>query len=266
MTSQAQQAKPQVKLKTIALPAQHGGWGFLLEPILLGMLLAASWAGLGVSIAALGTFLTHQPLKILVKDRRKGKRYTRTILAERFVLGYGALAVIGLMLALFNSDTPFLLPLVGAVPLGVLQLVYEFENDGRNVIAEIAGAVAFGSVASMITLCAGWGITSALVLWLILAVRAVVSILYVRARLRLEKSKPAPIVSTIWWHVAGLIIYTGLVVAGYAPWTILLAGSVLLGRAGYGLSPYRKQVSPKVIGFSEMAYGLLTVILVVIGW
>jgi len=230
------------------------------------MLLAASWAGLGVSIAALGAFLTHQPLKILVKDRRKGKRYTRTILAERFVPGYGALAVIGLMLALFNSDTSFLLPLVGAVPLGAIQLVYEFENDGRNVIAEIAGAVAFGSVASMITLCAGWGITSALVLWLILAVRAVVSILYVRARLRLEKSKPAPIVSTIWWHVAGLIIYTGLVIAGYAPWTILLAGSVLLGRAGYGLSPYRKQVSPKVIGFSEMAYGLLTVILVVIGW
>ncbi|MBZ0296495.1 MAG: YwiC-like family protein [Anaerolineae bacterium] len=32
-------------LRSVALPAEHGGWGFLIEPILLGLLVAFSVNG-----------------------------------------------------------------------------------------------------------------------------------------------------------------------------------------------------------------------------
>ena len=35
---------PSVRLKAIALPPEHGAWGFLLEPIVLGLLVAPSLA------------------------------------------------------------------------------------------------------------------------------------------------------------------------------------------------------------------------------
>ena len=38
-------AKNGVRLKTIVLPAEHGGWGLLFEPIALGLLVAPSIAG-----------------------------------------------------------------------------------------------------------------------------------------------------------------------------------------------------------------------------
>lgn len=262
MTRQAVQSP---NIKTIALPAQHGGWGFLFEPILLGMFVAASWAGLGISIAAFGAFLIHQPLKLTVKDRRKDKRYARTILAERFVIGYGLLALIGVILAILTAKHDFYLPLLGAIPLGIIQLLYEFQNDGRSATAEIAGAVAFGAVAAMIALAAGWETIPALMLWLMLAIRAFVSIFYVRSRLRLEKDKPANIPQTLAIHAAGLILYILLVLMDHAPWTVIVVGGILLARAAYGLSDYRKRVSTKVIGFSEIGYGIFTILMITVG-
>ena len=44
-------------IRSVALPTEHGGWGFLAEPILPGLLVAPSWAGLLLSLAALAVFL-----------------------------------------------------------------------------------------------------------------------------------------------------------------------------------------------------------------
>lgn len=44
-----------VKLRTVALPAEHGGWGFLFEPIVLGLLLAPTGAR---CLGALGDLLS----------------------------------------------------------------------------------------------------------------------------------------------------------------------------------------------------------------
>ena len=34
---------PRVRVKTVALPNEHGGWGLLLEPVALGLLVVPSW-------------------------------------------------------------------------------------------------------------------------------------------------------------------------------------------------------------------------------
>ncbi|GIW24085.1 MAG: hypothetical protein KatS3mg069_0352 [Meiothermus sp.] len=64
----AQPKTVQVPLKTVALPNEHGGWGFTLEPILLGLLVAPSWAGLGLGVFALAAFFTRHPLKLWLAD------------------------------------------------------------------------------------------------------------------------------------------------------------------------------------------------------
>jgi hypothetical protein len=41
-----------VALRPLALPSEHGGWGILLEPIAIGLLVAGSWSGVLVGAAA----------------------------------------------------------------------------------------------------------------------------------------------------------------------------------------------------------------------
>lgn len=106
-----------VRLRPIALPVEHGGWGLLAAPVVLGVWLAPSLAGIGLSVAALGVFLARQPLKLAFGDYQRGKRYPRTVWAERFALGYGAIALIGLICAITSAAAPFWLPIVLATPL-----------------------------------------------------------------------------------------------------------------------------------------------------
>ncbi|MCA9913783.1 MAG: YwiC-like family protein, partial [Anaerolineae bacterium] len=108
------------KLRPIALPTEHGGWAFLYEPILLGLLLAPSVAGFLLSISGVFVFLLHQPLKLAMKDRIRGRRFPRTNWAERFVLGYGTVALLAFALVFFTNSHDFLLSLSLGVPFALV--------------------------------------------------------------------------------------------------------------------------------------------------
>ena len=42
--------------RAVAMPSEHGGWGLTLEPVLLGLLVAWSGAGVALGIAAFSAF------------------------------------------------------------------------------------------------------------------------------------------------------------------------------------------------------------------
>ena len=48
---------PRPMLRSVALPTEHGGWGLTLEPVLLGLLVAPSVAGLAIGGAAFLVFV-----------------------------------------------------------------------------------------------------------------------------------------------------------------------------------------------------------------
>jgi YwiC-like protein len=103
--------------KAKALPVEHGGWGISLEPVLLGLLVAPSPAGLWLALATLGAFLARRPLKIVAGDRRRGREFARTPVARRFVLLYGAVALACFVLLVLNvPNYLFLWPLALAAP------------------------------------------------------------------------------------------------------------------------------------------------------
>src|SRR5919107_958030 len=173
-----------VRLRTIALPTEHGGWGITLEPVVLGLLVAPSLAGAGLALATVGAFLARHPFKIVAGDRRRGRRFARTPYAERFTLAYAAAGLVGLPLAVFSAaDYAFLLPLAAAAPLAAVQLWYDAAGRSRGLLPEVAGSVAMGSVAASTALAGGAAWPAALGLWAVLAARFVPAILYVRARL-----------------------------------------------------------------------------------
>jgi hypothetical protein len=255
-----------VSLKSLALPSEHGGWGLLLEPALLGLALAPSWGGAGFVVAALAAFLARHPLRLALSDRWRGTRYPRTALAERIALAYLAVAAAGVALAAWRSPLVAFAPLAAAAPLGLLQLAYDARLRGRQLVPELAGGVALGATAAAVAIAGGWNAAAAFALWLLLAARTVGSVTYVRARLRAARGL-APGRAAAWaCHVAALALVAALAARGLAPWLALAAFVALLARALLGLREGARALPPRAIGFQEMGYGVLTLVLLVAGY
>jgi len=255
-----------VRAKTVAIPPEHGAWGFLFEPVVLGLGVAPSLAGLLLSIGVIGAFLGRYPAKIALSDRMHHRRYARTRLAERFAIGYGAMAILGIGLAVAWGGVEMLLPLLLAVPLAALLFFSNLQNRARDLRPELAGACALALTASSLALAGGKSYGVALALWIILLARNIPSILYVRARLRLERGKPFRLSPVLVTNVAGIAGVLILVMTGTAPLLALAAVIILSIRAINGLSPYRRRVSTQAVGFQEIGFGLLTVLLAILGY
>ncbi|WP_333659968.1 YwiC-like family protein [Meiothermus cerbereus] len=247
-----------IPLKSIALPNEHGGWGFTLEPVLLGLLVAPSGAGLGLGVFALAAFFTRHPLKLWLSDLRRGKSFPRTALARNFALLYGALALTGMLLAARLSAGPFWVPLLMALPLVGVQLWFDAQNRGRNLLPELSGAVAMGAVATSIALASGQDPRLAYGLWLVLAARSVASIFYARAQVRRargEAVRAAPIY---------LVEFLAIAVLGlgatfqWLPWLSVLMLALLLPLSLYTFN--KPPVPARVVGWTQMALGLLVVL------
>ena len=257
---------PAAAWKPVALPAEHGGWGFLAEPLVLGLVLAPSPAGACLAFAALAGFLARHPLRLWLLDRRKGVRYPRTALAERFFLGYAALAALLLAGALALASAPFWPALAVAAPIGLLALSFDARGRSREVLPELAGAVALGASATAIALAGGAPAGVAWSAWALLALRAITSVLYVRARIRLDRGLAAGPGLVLAGHAVALAAAAALARSAWAPWLAALAFLVLLARATWGLSPRRRRVRPQALGFQELGFGLLTLALLAFGY
>lgn len=253
---------PRAALKRVALPIEHGAWGFLLEPALLGLVLAASGAGVALAFVALCTLLLQTPVSLVAADARRGKVYPRTRLARRVAAGYALAWLAGLVAAwALAGGIGWVLPAAFALPLAAVQLRYDARNRARELVPEAAGAVAMGALAACIAIAAGWALTPALALWGLLALRAVPAIVYVRARLRLERGAPVSPVATWALHAAALAVGVVAWASGSLAWPVVVAYALLAARAGWGLSRWRRPVAAKVVGFGEIGYGVATVLL-----
>lgn len=248
-----------VSLRLVLLPTEHGGWSFLFEPILLGLLVAFSWGGVLVALAACAAFLARQPLKLFVSDRQRGKIYPRTHVAERACAALAVVALGALAGAWVLAGGRFWPALAIAAPLAAIGLAFDVGKRSREAGAELAAAVALGAIAPAIALAGGMRGELAFGLWGVLAARTIPTILFVRARLRLEKGqKPgmalALAVQAIAIASVMILVYGGFA-ASLATWAMVL----LAARAGLGLSPWRPRWKTWQLGVSEIVFGLVTV-------
>src|SRR3954452_22495234 len=175
---------PRVSLRPLALPTEHGGWGFLLEPIALGLAVMPSWGGALIAIAFVCGFLTRQPLRLALQDRVRGKSYPRTRWCWTFALAYALAAFSALAAAVIIGGWAAMIPIGFVVPLGATQILYDARNRSRALLPELGGAVAMTSSAAAIAIAGGMRIAPAVVLSGVMVARAIPSIIFVRTLLQ----------------------------------------------------------------------------------
>ncbi|HEX6083525.1 MAG TPA: YwiC-like family protein [Thermoanaerobaculia bacterium] len=243
-------ARPRPLLRPIALPTEHGGWGFLIEPILLAMLVAPSRAGALVALAYTFGFLTRQPLRFALQDARRGRAYPRTRWCWLFAAAYAAAALLALAAAISLRGWTIIIPIGLVAPMGLTQILYDAHNRSRSLLPELAGAAAMCSSAAAIGIAVGMRIVPALALSGIVIARAIPSIVYVRTVLGHTKPK---------WIALALHAAAIALVALFAPMMAVVAMALLFVRAAWGLShpPPRAQQ----VGWTEIVFGLVTVLL-----
>lgn len=258
--------KRPVRLKGIALPNEHGSWGFLFEPLVASFAVAFSPGAIWISLLVIGAFLTRQPLKVLLNDWIAKRNLPQTEAALKFTLLFGAVFLIGLIGCWFFVEPKSFYPFLFIVPLAIYQIYCDASKQTRQLIPELTGAIAISSSAAVIALAGGWNLLNAYILWAIFAARLIPSILYVRSRLRLEKGKDfllVPVIAAHFIAVGAVGMFAGNGLASKLTFGMFV---ILLIRAFWGLSPFRKKVKAMRIGVWEVIYGTLTALSVIIGY
>lgn len=250
-------ATPRSMLRTVAVPAEHGGWSLTLEPVLLGLLAAWSWAGLALGVAALLAFVARTPLKLVLVDRFRDRWLDRTGLAARVaaveLVALVALAVIALVL----GERGFWWPLIVAGPLIAVELWFDMRSRGRRLVPELCGTVGVSAMAAVIALADGAETSLALGLWAVVAARASAAIPYVRTQLFRGRGRPFQL-----WH-SDLAQAVAVTVAATA-WlldAVPLAPTIALAVVGIinAVAVRRPPRPPKVLGIQQMGFGILVI-------
>ena len=250
-------------LRQVVVPTEHGGWGFTLEPVLLGALVAPGWPAFGLAVATFAAFLARRPLRIAVADLRHNRRLPRTGVAAGSVAGLIAVAIAGFALALATRVEAFWWPLWIAMPVVVVQLRFDLDNRGRELLPELLGPVALGAAAPMIILAEGLGWEIAVGAWVVLTARVVPSVLLVRMQLRRVKRQGFSIAPTV---ATGLLAIVVVAVMGWvkaAPSLSVVAAVAVAVWGGYSIAS--RPVPVKTIGWTQMLVGQLVVLAFAIG-
>ncbi len=243
--------------RAVALPSEHGGWGLTLEPVLLGLVVAWSGAGVALGVAAFTAFLVRTPLKLVAVDLRRGRWLDRSHLALRIAMV--ELIVLGSTVALAVSlaGWSWMAPVLVAGPLVAIELSFDVRSRGRRLVPELCGAIGISAVAASIVLAAGQGSGLAAGVWLVLAARAVGAIPFIRIHILRLRRGQAPVWQSDLAQVVSVTVATSAV---FADRRLLLglAGVVMLA-AAQSVWVRRAPIPAKQVGLRQMGIGLALV-------
>ena len=250
--------------RAVAMPSEHGGWGLTLEPVLLGLIIAWSTAGVALGVAALTAFLLRTPAKLVAVDLRRGRWLHRSRLALRIAIVDAAVLAVAVAVAIASAGWSWLVPVLVAGPLVAIELSFEIRSRGRRLIPELCGAVGVAAVTASIVLAGDHAVRLAVGLWLVLAARAVGAIPFVRVQIfRLLHRQGRPV-----WHsdLAQAVAVAMATVAVIADPRLLLglAGVVVLAIA-QSVWVRQAPIPAKRLGVRQMAVGLALVALTAAG-
>lgn len=250
-------------VKTVALPAEHGGWGLTAEPVLLGLLLAPSWAGLALGAAAMTAFVARTPIKIGLGDLRRGRRLDRTRVA--LAIGAAELVLLATLAttAVLLAAQSFWMPLLVAAPLLVTELVYDIRSRGRRLVPELAGSIGVASVAAMIVLAAGHDLLVATGVWAVLAARAVTSIPHVRDQIRRLHRRPTSAAGPVLADAAAVLLAGAAAVA--VPELLGGAIAILTVVLAQRIGALRPATTAVAVGIRQSVLGVIVVVVTWLG-
>ncbi len=258
--------RPKIHASAVALPNEHGSWGFLLEPLVAGLAIAPSSGAPWIALLAIGAFLMRQPIKVIFAGGIAARDRPQARMAIRFIIAFALVFFFGAIGCVFFVRPISLIPFVIALPFASYQIICDANRKSRNLLAEIFGSIAISSPIAVMAMADNWPISKAAAIWSVMIVRLIPSILYVRNRLNLEKGKVFSRILPVGTHICAFLLITVLAINGLIPYLPVLMFAVLLIRSIIGLSPLRRRVKAMKIGIGEVIYGTLTVASLVAGY
>jgi hypothetical protein len=144
-----------------------------------------------------------------------------------------------------------------------VQIAYDIRSRSRRLIPEVAGPVAIGSMAAAIALAGGETARVAYGLWLVAALRAVASVVLVRAQLRRARQQPYRETPVHAVGTAALAAGISAAATAVVPWFGAAALALLLP---FGIWELRRPaVRATVVGIHQTALGIVVVALTALG-
>ncbi|MGB0114562.1 MAG: YwiC-like family protein [Ilumatobacteraceae bacterium] len=258
VTADRPAARQRSPWRTVALPTEHGGWGLTAEPVLLGLLVAFTWSGMAIGVAAFLAFLVRTPLKLALVDRRRGRSLERTVLAQRVAAGELVTIATLAVAATLIAGPAWLIPVAVAAPLIATELWFDVRSRGRRLIPELCGSIGIAAVGAAIVAAGDGSNALAIAVWLIVAGRALVAIPFVRTQIdRLRHGDSATTAADAFQAVG---VALAIIAAFVDPDVVLGTVAVAALAVSQLVSLRRRHVPPATtIGIRQMVFGLAVV-------
>lgn len=253
-------ASAPISWRELVLPKEHGSWSLAFEPIALGLLCAPSVGGACLAAAAAAAFFCRRPLRTALRDNRPERRRV----ARGALIRCASMAAIAAGGAAAIGGLPWLAWLVPSAILGAVFLSYDVRSDGREEAAEVAGAAAFAFLPPAFAGLAGWSPTGAIALGLVMASRAVPTVIFVRAAVRGRKIGRFDFTRSFLAAVLALVLTAGLATAGYAPLMSAVCCGLFVARIAW--VRYGPEIRPKKLGMIEAMSGIAFVLIMATAW
>jgi hypothetical protein len=261
MTATAAETVSARKIVKMILPKEHGSWSLALEPVVFGLLVAFSAAGVALAMAAVAGFFIRRPLKIAFREDEPERR--KIACAAIFI--FGAIAFAGLSLAAKIAGVEKLWPLFPAALAGLIFAGFDLRNEARAEAAELSGAIAFAILPAAFASLAGWKFFAATALALVMLSRSVPTVLLVRAYLRRAKHRPSTMTPSVVAAIAAFVLVFLLALFRVAPWIVAGFFFLMAGWTVY-LATCRARFAAKTIGIVEAIFGAAVVLGSALGW
>lgn len=243
--------------KSVAIPAEHGGWGVLGEVILIGVFLAPSMFGLVWGIAMLSAWFLRQPLRVLLRERKLAGRSKRLRFAAAFGLLYGII-LLGTGAAVWiDSPQTVKLTLLVMAAGSFLVLLADARNQQREAIWELAAVATLSAGVTVFLFLGGWSIGAAAAVFSLVLMRHLSAVWFIRHRLRAAYGRPHSPGAVAAVFGFGLVLFIAVTLFLSAAWWMVL---VYAGMALYVANSFKMldtSVKPKVLGWHQLAFGLV---------
>lgn len=244
-------------LRSVAVPSEHGGWGLTIEPVLLGLLLEPSWAGVMIGVATVLAFLSRTPVKVVLVDtrRRRWLERSRVALVVSVVEVLALVALVGL--ATLLAGWAWWIPVLVAAPMIVVELWYDARSRSRRLVPELFGAIGVAASVASIAVAGGADWELAAGAWAVLAARAIGSIPFVRAQIGFLRRGVPGTRSVVLAQTASVVVGVAAVLLDAR---LAVGGGAIVALALFQLlAARRRPTSVKVLGITQMALGFALV-------
>ncbi len=259
----AEPSGARLRWRSVAVPTEHGGWGLTLEPVLLGLLVAPSPAGVALGVAAFVAFVVRTPLKLAVVDVRRDRWLARSALAAKIACGELTVIVAMAAFAVWAAGWSWLVPVAIAFPMVAIEAWFDARSRSRRLVPELCGAVGIGAVVAAIVVAGGESNQLAAALWLVLAARSIGAIPFVRVQIMRLRRGAGPTGPSDVAQLAAVAVGTVAVAVDHRVAAGLIGLVVLV--ALQAVWARRPPPVAKVLGMTQMGLGIGLVLVTAAG-